>query len=227
MKKSSFTSLFLLAFSVCTFSSLHAQIDLSGVLWDQDEIICKEQERATTHFQQPSYRNQFAGLTDIHYQTMAWEIDPAVKYIKGVITYYFRSRTNNLTQFVLDMSNALVVNSIERNGVALSYAHSADQLLTIDLDKTLNEDDFDTLTVSYEGTPPSNGFGSFETGTHAGVPILWTLSEPYGNRDWWPGKQDLIDKIDSMDIYITTPPGQLAASNGKLISIDEVGGKLV
>jgi aminopeptidase N len=102
-----------------------------------------------------------------------------------------------------------------------------DQLLIIDLDKTLNTGDIDTITVSYEGVPPSNGFGSFETGTHAGAPILWTLSEPYGNRDWWPGKQDLIDKIDSMDIYITTPLGQLAASNGKLIRIEEINGKLV
>ncbi len=227
MKKPVLKSIILLSFLLLIFPSLRAQIDLSAVLWDQDEIICKEQESAMAHFQPSSYRNQFASLTDIHYQKMAWEIDPAVKYIKGVITYYFRSRTNNLTQLVLDLSNALVVNSVERNGVALFYTHSPDQLLTIDLDKTLNEDDFDTLTVSYEGTPPSNGFGSFETDTHAGVPILWTLSEPYGNRDWWPGKQDLIDKIDSMDIYITTPLGQLAASNGKLISIDEVGGKLV
>ncbi|MGB3077475.1 MAG: M1 family aminopeptidase [Saprospiraceae bacterium] len=227
MKKTLFTAIILSAFSLCSFSLLNAQFDLSGVIWDQDEIICKEQESAIAHFQTPSYRNQFASLTDIHYQTMSWEIDPAVKYIKGVITYYFRSRSNNLTQLVLDLSNSLVVNSVERKGVPLSYAHSADQLLTIDLDKTLNEDDFDTLTVSYEGTPPSNGFGSFETGTHAGAPILWTLSEPYGNRDWWPGKQDLIDKIDSMDIYITTPLDQLAASNGKLISINEVGGKLV
>src|SRR6185503_7002384 len=46
------------------------------------------------------------------------------------------------------------------------------------------------------------------------IPILWTLSEPYGSRDWWPCKNGLDDKADSIDIFITAPSGYLAASNG-------------
>ncbi len=226
MKKSLFTSSLLLSLSFILSATLSGQGDLS-VLWDQDEIICKEQAGVDVHFQHSSSRNEFASQTDMHYQNMAWEIDPAVKYIKGEITYYFSSRINNLTQLILDLSDALQINSIERKGVPLFYTHEADQLLKIDLDKTLNDGEYDTLTVSYEGVPSSNGFGSFEQGMHAGQPIIWTLSEPYGNRDWWPGKQDLIDKIDSVDIYITTPLGQLAASNGKLMIIEEISGKLV
>jgi aminopeptidase N len=51
------------------------------------------------------------------------------------------------------------------------------------------------------------------------VPIISTLSEPYGARDWWPCKQTLDDKIDSMDILITVPNEYKAGTNGKLISI--------
>ena len=36
-----------------------------------------------------------------------------------------------------------------------------------------------------------------------------------------------MDKIDSMDVFITTPLDQLAAGNGKLMSITEIDGKLV
>ena len=219
------TALFFLLSLFCC-SGLLAQIDPS-VIFDQDEIICKEQERAELIFHQKTSRNQFAYQTDMHYQRIEWEIDPSVKYIKGKITYYFSSEINNLGELVLDLTDSLHVNSVERNGVPLPYTHSSDWLLTIDLDKVLNIGDYDSLTVSYEGVPPATGFGSFQQGTHAGIPIIWTLSEPYGNRDWWPGKQDLIDKIDSMDIYITTPLDLLAASNGKLISIEQVGGKLV
>jgi aminopeptidase N len=43
---------------------------------------------------------------------------------------------------------------------------------------------------------------------------LWTLSEPYGARDWWPCKQDLNDKIDSIDVYITAPSQYISVSNG-------------
>ncbi len=216
----------LFSFSVFFGVTIYSQTDLSSVLWDQDEIICKEAAAAEGHLQQSSYRNAYANQTDIVYQRNAWEIDPNIKYIKGVIKYYFKSHINNLNQFILDLSDSMTVLSIQRNGNALSYTH-VNQLLTIDLNKTLNAGDYDTLTVSYEGTPPSNGFGSFEQGTHGGAPIVWTLSEPYGVRDWWPGKQDLIDKIDSMDVYITTPLGNLAASNGVLVSIDTVDSKLI
>ncbi|MEP6647161.1 MAG: M1 family aminopeptidase [Saprospiraceae bacterium] len=227
MKKYLFKSILILSLFLSFSPFVFSQGDLSSFLWDQDDIICKEQENAISHFTQRTYRNKFADQTDMHYQVMHWEIDPAVKYIKGTITYYFKSKVNGLTQLVLDFSDSLNLSSIHRNGTPLSFLRTPDQLLTIDLGRTLNENDRDSLTISYDGIPPSNGFGSFEIGTHAGAPILWTLSEPYGSRDWWPSKMDLIDKIDSLDIYITTPLGQLAASNGKLISIDTVNGKLV
>ena len=211
--------------SIISLCSLSAQ-DEFNFLMDQEDIICKEQELASHHLQPRGQRNAYAGQTDMFYQSMHWEIDPAQKYVKGTITYYFKSRIANLTQLYLDLTDALQVNSIARGGSPLTFVH-ADQLLTISLGKSLAIGEIDSLTISYEGVPPSNGFGSFEQGSHGGQPIIWTLSEPYGVKDWWPGKEDLVDKIDSVDIYITTPLGQLAASNGKLISITEINGKLV
>ena len=196
-------------------------------LAELEEIICTEQDAAAQFDKLQAYRNPASDQTDIHYQVMRWAIDPAQHYISGEITYYFRSRTDHLTELILDLSDALMVNSVERHGTPLSFIHSNDQLLTIQLGKDLQKDAFDTVSVSYEGAPPANGFGSFVQDVHGDSPIVWTLSEPYGCRDWWPGKQDLVDKIDSADIYITTPTGQKAASNGKLIDIIEQDGKLI
>ncbi len=39
------------------------------------------------------------------------------------------------------------------------------------------------------------------------APIIWTLSEPYGAQDWWPCKNTLTDKADSIDTYIAIPSG--------------------
>jgi len=50
------------------------------------------------------------------------------------------------------------------------------------------------------------------------VPVLWTLSEPYGAKEWWPCKQSLVDKIDSIDVIVTTPKSYRTASNGKLVA---------
>ncbi len=216
----------ILSVLLCIPFASYAQQDFD-YLWEFEELICKEQEKAEFHIDQQGLRNPASDKTDIHYQTMHWDIDPAQHYITGEITFYFKSKVNNLSEFILDLSNALIVNSVTRKGAALNFIHSGDQLLTIDLEKTMAAGELDTVTVSYEGAPPSNGFGSFVQDDHAGQPIVWTLSEPYGCRDWWPSKQDLVDKIDSMDVYITTPLAQLAAGNGKLMSIIEQDGKLI
>jgi aminopeptidase N len=192
-----------------------------------DDLICREQQQAFLMPALASQRNFAADQTDMYYQEFHWEVDPNVYYIKGIITYYFKSKVNALTQLVLDLDTTMQIHYIKRGNTDLSYVHSDDLLLTIDLNKSLNIGESDTLTISYEGIPHSTGFGSFEQDAHNGKPILWTQSVPYGVRDWWPSKQDLIDKIDSMDVYITTPLNQLAASSGKLVSITEENGKLI
>jgi hypothetical protein len=47
---------------------------------------------------------------------------------------------------------------------------------------------------------------------------MWSLSEPYGSRDWWPCKNGLDDKADSIDVLVTNPIAYKAASNGLLQS---------
>jgi aminopeptidase N len=53
---------------------------------------------------------------------------------------------------------------------------------------------------------------------------MWTLSQPYGAKDWWPCKQSLNDKIDSIDVIIKTPAAYRATSNGLLLSETTLGG---
>ena len=64
---------------------------------------------------------------------------------------------------------------------------------------------------------PGESFLSFEQGFHNGVPIVWTFSQPYGSGDWWPCKNDLSDKIDSLDIFVKTPLPNRVASVGVLV----------
>ena len=73
------------------------------------------------------------------------------------------------------------------------------------------------IEVFYHGTPTTCGFGSFVFDSHAGIEHVWTLSEPYGARCWWPCKDDPSDKADSVDIVVRVPESQIVASNGNLI----------
>jgi aminopeptidase N len=219
-----YTKSILLLFGILLSTSGFTQSD---PIHDINEIACREQQLAAGMIELRDQRNYAADQTDMYYSEFHWDLDLSVYYIKGEITYFFKSKIDDLTQLVLDLDTTMHIHYIRRGTTDLNYVHSDDLLLTIDLNKSLQPGESDSLTISYEGKPHSTGFGSFEQDVHNGKSILWTQSVPYGVRDWWPSKQDLIDKIDSIDVYITTPLGQLAASNGKLISISEENGKLV
>jgi len=99
----------------------------------------------------------------------------------------------------------MMVSAVTQRDNELTFTQNADDELRITLPNVLNAGVLDSLTVNYSGNPISSGFGSYEQTTHNGVPIVWTLSEPYGAKAWWPCKQDLIDKADSIDVYLNTP----------------------
>jgi len=76
-----------------------------------------------------------------------------------------------------------------------------------------------TVETFYRGVPGSSGFGSFAFSTHGGVPWIWSLSEPYGSKDWWPCKDHPLDKADSVDVIITCDSTWKVGSNGILVSV--------
>lgn len=154
---------------------------------------------------------------DIVYQIAYWKVDPAIKYIKGKIVSYFKTKETAVNKLVFDFSDNMITNSVTYHGKSINFSQLNNEL-TFTFPSTITSNTLDSVTVDYEGSPDSNGFGSFEASNHNGTPILWTLSEPYGSRDWWPNKMSLVDKIDSIDIYVTTPDQYRAGSNGLLIS---------
>ena len=93
---------------------------------------------------------------------------------------------------------------------------SPDHVLSIDFPDIINQGQLDSISITYEGIPASDF--AFNQSFHQDVPIISTLSEPYVAKEWWPCKEDLNDKIDSIDIFIRTPAEFRAASNGVLVS---------
>jgi aminopeptidase N len=163
-----------------------------------------------------------AGDYDVRYQRMEWQIDPSVKYIQGAITTVFTAKIAGFAVVHFDLMDALTIDSVRYHGTSTSFTH-LDNILAINLPGPLALGAIDSVTVFYAGPPAETGFGSFVQTDHGGTPIVWTLSEPYGARDWWPCKQDLTDKIDSIDVLVTCPAAYRAASNGLLVSETDAG----
>jgi hypothetical protein len=149
---------------------------------------------------------------DLKYHRLKWEVDPAVLYISGTITSYFIPTTDNFNQVNFDLEDNMTVDSVSYHGSSLSFTLLNDNL-QINLTDVISIGTLDSLTIVYRGEPIRTGFGSFDTLTHEGVPVLFTTSPPYGARTWWPCKQDLNDKIDSVDIIVTTPEQYRVGSN--------------
>jgi aminopeptidase N len=161
---------------------------------------------------------------DLIYQRMEWEVDPAVRAISGKITSYVKSLDDGLNEIVFDLEETLNVDSAWMLNQPLTFSRENNKLI-LQLPVSFSQGKTDSLFVLYHGEPVNSGFGSFSVGKHQETPVLWTLSEPYGAMEWWPCKQSLADKIDSVDILVTTPELYRTASNGVLVSEKVVDGK--
>lgn len=203
---------FLWLLCVCWVGVLNAQHSF--------EDIVEAEMKAHLYSQHKHYHNARAGASDnadVTYQRLVLSVNPAVNFISGNITTVFIP-TGDITDFEFDMSDSLTVDSIIYHGAFLAYTQG-DDVIHFDFPATVTAGTVDSVNVYYHGSPAGTGFGSFIQAYHGdSVPILWTLSEPYGAKDWWPCKQNLQDKIDSVDIIVTTPDTMRAASNGLLVA---------
>jgi len=150
---------------------------------------------------------------DITYHQLEFTVNPADYFISGKITTTFTALAN-MNSITFDMANELTVTSAKKNGVTMTFSESGNNELIINFPSVVPAGTTASVEVIYSGAPPVSGFSAFAAETHAGTPVLWTLSEPFGARDWWPCKQDLNDKINSIDVYVTAPSQYTVASNG-------------
>ena len=150
---------------------------------------------------------------NITYQKLEFTLNPSVKFITGKITTTYTALAN-MSTLTFDFANQLTASSVKMGTTSLSFVENTNNELVITLPSTQATGTSATVEVTYSGVPPANGFDAFVQTTHNGAPVIWTLSEPFGARDWWPCKQDLNDKIDSIDVYITAPSQYISVSNG-------------
>ena len=152
---------------------------------------------------------------DVTYQKLEFTVNPAVYFISGKVTTTFKA-LSSMSSVIFDLTNDLTVSSVKQNNLPVTFSQSTEEL-TITLQNTLTTGNSTSVEIIYSGAP-SDAEDAFTISTHSGTPILWTLSEPYGARDWFPCKQDLNDKVDSIDVYITAPSIHTSVSNGLEVS---------
>jgi len=169
-----------------------------------------------------------ASLDQLHYDATYYDIDLALdistSQVTGRVYMEARSLIDGLTQFDVDLYLSMSVDSVFMGGAPVAYNHLGSEIF-ITPPATIDSGEGFNVTMYYHGNPASGGFGAFGFSTHGSPPqpMIWSLSEPYYARNWWPCKDTPSDKADSLDISITCRDDLFAASNGVLIAETDNG----
>lgn len=132
-----------------------------------------------------------------------------------------------MSAYVFELSSLLTIDSVLIDGVSATFSSSG-VVRTATLPSSLTAGTAFTAQVFYRGTPTSGTLFGGSLGMNCIASPSWgnratyTLSESYHANEWWPCKQSLRDKIDSLDMWITVPDSLKAGSNGVLSNITSV-----
>jgi len=181
-----------------------------------------EMDRYRTLFQQRPAEAASGQNIDVTYYNIALRITTSHQYLRGDVMMKALSRQNGVNQITLDLMQSMTIDSVKAGGVSTGFSqHSS--TFDVTLDRSYATGELMTVEIFYEGVPGSSGFGSFEFSSHSSTPWVWSLSEPYGAKDWWPCKDHPSDKADSTDMRVTCDTAFKVGSNGRLVLITDNG----
>ncbi|MBK6899328.1 MAG: hypothetical protein IPH09_08695 [bacterium] len=153
-------------------------------------------------------------LYDVLHYDLDLTLNPTARVLAGTVATTARVVGAPLAALDLDLRSIMTVTAATAGGAPAAWSRAGD-VLTVTLDRTYVPGETVTVSVAYQGNPAGSYFGWSSVG---GQTMIWTLSEPYGSRHWWPCKDLNTDKADSVGVRVTVPDGLIVASNGLLES---------
>lgn len=155
---------------------------------------------------------------DVKFYFIDLEVHDSTTYIQGSTTILVKLLDTDAGQIILDMGSNLHTDSVLLNGQRIDYLHQDDKLI-IYSPFSWSADNMMSIRVFYYGraNKASNYPGIYNASDREwDNKATWTLSEPFSASNWFPCKQVLTDKADSVYVFITTDKNLKAGSNGLL-----------
>lgn len=189
---------------------------------DDDHLSCSKAKYFNDHFKSVANVPQTPLLFDydVKHYFLDITVDDNSTYVEGEVTFYAEVVAEELDTFAFELLDEMTIDDILVNEVSHTWNHENDEGF-VPLDDPLGAGEMFFVKIVYHGSPPSGGFFSGITSTYDswGKYVTWTLSEPFAARDWWPVKQVLEDKADSVWVFLTTSADNMAGSNGLLTDV--------
>lgn len=165
---------------------------------------------------------------DVKHVALHLKVDQLSTYISGNVIATAQVVAPSLSVYVFELTSSLTVDSVFINQQKLPFT-IVGQTREVLLPNSISQNSIFTAEVFYHGNPNKGGGNPLGSGLINQTSPSWqnkityTQSQAYGAYLWWPCKQNLHDKIDSSDVFITIPDSCKAGSNGLLQSVTNIG----
>ena len=161
---------------------------------------------------------------DILYARLAFEPNMNTGAIVSASVGFKFKALISLDALSFDLRKELSLDSVVYHGTKVNFLHGANHIVNISLPNALPQNALDSIRLFYHGTPNMSA-RAYSRSVNASGSNISTLSQPYGAPYWWPCRDNLKDKIDSLDVLLTVDTPYTAVSNGVLQSVSSIGGK--
>ena len=139
--------------------------------------------------------------------------------ISGKTEILATSVPDSFNEFVFELHPDIIIDSILCFNKIHNYTRSGYGVY-VKFDTTLKSNTDFTVKIYYNRLGNLNVEGVYHyKNSDDNLESTATISQPFYARNWFPCKQDLKDKADSVQIFITVPKNLKAGSNGKLIAV--------
>ncbi len=177
---------------------------------------------------------QWLSAYDIRYYHLVLRVTNESTLIDGSATVLVEA-VRELDTLVLELQDSLEVTGVEivefdslsGPGIQAGYIHRENAVFVALDGYRLPGEEF-AVRMSYRGKAGRDrGFFAGITSARDldyGFQVTYTLSEPLNAKDWFPVKQVLTDKIDSVRMDLICDNHLMAASNGILEEVEELPG---
>jgi len=183
---------------------------------------CSHQNSFANSFKNQKDVSVVADKYDMSFLHLDLLVTSSSTYVEGSVLMNATVLSPSLDTIYLELNQTLTLDSMKYNDVLITPVFENSELFVI-VDEMTEGDAFSLITY-YHGASSSAGFFSGISSEHNSTynkDVTWTLSEPFSARDWFPVRQSLEDKIDSVWQDYTCINTEMVGTNGLLTSVTE------
>ena len=157
---------------------------------------------------------------DVLFYDLDVTVDPETKSIQGTNGLRFRAM-QDFSELQVDLFANMNIEKILFNDNVLTFTRKYDAVF-IRFPETIKKETVGEIQIVYSGKPQLPDYSTLSGGfiwgqDKNGKPWIEVVSQGAGASLWWPCKDHLSDKPDSMHISVTIPSGLTAIANGQFV----------